>query len=140
MKQIFMMVMLLFLTGCTSIETVDTSAHIKTSEVVEALKNHQIDATLAEYKGIGIFISKLNGEKPDVYEFNQNWLVIYEFDTPEEREKGGTEFANKMLSTDAPSYKSFVRRNIFLIYVHGEDAQVSLETQIQEALDSLIEG
>ncbi len=53
------------------------------------------------------------------------------------------EFATKTASMNLISYKSFIKRNILIFYVHGEDLnsnQVPFEKEIQEALDSLIEG
>lgn len=140
MKKVFVICMLLFLTGCAPLDTVESSAHITDTDVVEALQNHHIDATLGKFEGNAIFTSKLNGQKPVVYEFNQKWLVIYEFDTPEDREKGEKEFVNNTASMDFISYKSYVKRNILLYYVHGEEDQVPFESEIQQALDSLIEG
>lgn len=134
--------MLLFLTGCVHTE-VNDSSHISKIEVVEALQNHNVELTERTFLEDDIFTSNLNGVKPKVYEINNKWMVIYEFDTPEKREKGEKEFANKTASMNLVSYKTFTKRNIMIFYVHGEDLnsnQIPFEKEVQEALDSLIEG
>ena len=107
------------------------------------MQNHTIELTEGTSVKGTVFTSKLKGVKPQVYELNEKLFVIYEFDTPEEREKGEKEFATKTASMNVVSYKSFIKRNILIFYVHGEDLnsnQVPFEKEIQEALDSLIEG
>jgi len=142
LKQAIIICLLLFLTGCVQTEVYDSS-HISEAEVVEALQNYNIDLTEGTFVEEEIFVSKLNGVKPGEYELNEKLIVIYEFDTSEEREKGEKEFATKTASMNLVSYKSFIKRNILIFYVHGEDLnsnQVPFEKEIQEALDSLIEG
>ena len=134
--------MLLFLTGCVETKVYDSS-HISKAEVVEVLQNHNIELTEGTSVKGAIFTSKLKGVKPEEYELNEKLFVIYEFDTPEEREKSEKEFATKTTSMNVVSYKSFIKRNILIFYVHGEDLnsnQVPFENEIQEALDGLIEG
>src|SRR5690606_32784855 len=131
--------MLLFLTGCVQAE-VNDSSHISEVEIVEALQNHNVELTDGTFLKNDIFTSKLNGVKPKVYEINKKWMIIYEFDTQEKREK---EFADKTASMNLVSYKTFTKRNILIFYVHGEDLnsnQIPFEKEIQAALDSLIEG
>lgn len=142
MKQVISFCLLLFLTGCVQAE-VDTSAHISEGELVEALQNHHIELIEGSSVNENIFVTKLNGVKPGEYELNEKLIVIYEFDTPKEREKGEKEFATKTASMNLVSYKSYIKRNILIFYVHGEDLnsnQIPFEKEIQEALDSLIEG
>ncbi|MGE7945090.1 hypothetical protein ACQKNB_23870 [Lysinibacillus xylanilyticus] len=142
MRQVIIFSMLLFLTGCVQTE-VNDSSNITEVEVVETLQDHNIELTEGTFVEEDIFTSKLNGVKPEVYELNKKWIVIYEFDTAEEREKGEKEFATKTANINLVSYTSFIKRNILIFYVHGEDLnsnQVPFEKEIQEALDSLIEG
>ncbi|MER2030636.1 MAG: hypothetical protein ABS903_15825 [Solibacillus sp.] len=142
MRQVLIICMLLFSTGCAS-AGVNDSSHISEVEIVEALKKHNIELTEGKFLEDAIFTSKLNGVKPMVYEINKKWMIIYEFDTPEEREKGEKEFADKTASMNLVSYKTFTKRNILIFYVHGEalnSNQIPFEKEIQEALNSLIEG
>lgn len=142
MKQVIIFCMLLFLTGCSETKVYDSS-HISKAEVVEVLQNYTIDLTEGKFVEETIFVSKLNDVKPEEYELDEKLFVIYEFDTPEEREKGEKEFATKTASMNLVSYKSFIKRNLLIFYVHGENLhsnQVPFEKEIQEALDSLIEG
>lgn len=142
MKQAIILCMLLFLTGCGQTGA-DSSSHISDREVVVALKNHNIELTEGTSVKGTIITSKLKGVKPQVYELNEKLFVIYEFDTPEELEKGEKEFANKTASMNLVSYKTFTKRNILIFYVHGENLnsnQIPFEKEIQEALKSLIEG
>lgn len=142
MKQVISFCLLLFLIGCVQ-EGFNDSSHISKAEVVEALQNNNIELTEGTFVEEDIFVSKLNGVKPGVYDLNEKLIVIYEFDTPEERENGEKEFANKTASMNLVSYKSFIKRNILIFYVHGEDLnsnQIPFKKEIQEALDSLIEG
>ena len=137
LKQAIILCMLLFLTGCVQAE-VNDSSHISTVEVVDALHNHNvlIEGTFLEDD---IFTSKLNDVEPKVYEINKKWMIIYEYDTPEKREKGEKEFADKTATMSFIPYNIFTKRNILIFYIHGED-QIPFEKEIQEALDSLIEG
>lgn len=139
-KQAIILCMLLFLTGCVQ---VNDSSHISEIEIVEALQNHKVELTEGTFLEDDIFASKLNGVKPMVYEINKKRMIIYEFDTPEKREKGEKEFADKTASMNLVSYKIFIKRNILIFYVHGEylnSNQIPFEKEIQEALDSFIEG
>jgi len=141
LKQVIIIFMLLFLTGCVQTEVYDSS-HISESAIVEALQNHNVELTEGTLED-SIFTSKLNDVKPEVYEIHKKWIVIYEFETSEEREKGEKEFADKTASINLVSYKKFSKRNILIFYVHGEDLnsnQIPFEKEIQEAMDSLIEG
>lgn len=140
LKQAIILGLLLFLTGCVQ---VNDSSHISKVEVVDALQNHNVELTERAFLKNDIFTSKLNGVKPMVYEINKKWMIIYEFDTPEKREKGEKEFVDKTASMNLVSYKTFTKRNILIFYVHGEDLnsnQIPFEKEIQEALESLIEG
>lgn len=118
LKQAIILCMLLFLTGCVQ---VNDSSHISEIEIVEALRNHKVELTEGTFLEDDIFTSKLNGVKPVVYEINKKWMIIYEFDTPEKREKGEKKFADKTASMNLVSYKTFIKRNILIFYVHGED-------------------
>lgn len=141
-KQVIIICILLFLTGCVQTIIIDSS-HISEREVVVALQNQNIELTEGGSVKGTIFTSKLKGVKPQVYELNEKLFLIYEFDTPEELDKGEKEFANKTASMNLVSYKTFTKRNILIFYVHGEDLnsnQIPFEKEIQEALDSLIEG
>ena len=142
MKKAIILCMLLFLTGCVQTE-VNNSSYISEVELVEALQNRNIELTEGTSLEDDIFTSKLNGVKPEIYELNKKWIVIYEFDTPEEREKGEKEFANKTATMNLVSYETFIKRNILIFYIHGENLnskQIPFEKKIQEALDSLVEG
>ena len=142
LKQAIILCMLLFLTGCVQAE-VNNSSHISEVDIVEALQKHKVELTEGTFLEDAIFTSKLNGVKPKVYEIIKKWMIIYEFDTPEKREKGEKEFADKTASMNLVSYKTLTKRNILIFYVHGEDLnsnQIPFEKEIQEALDSLIEG
>ncbi|MFL0582115.1 hypothetical protein ACH0B6_06040 [Solibacillus silvestris] len=142
MKQAIILCMLLFLTGCVQTE-VNKSSYISEVELVEALQNRNIELTEGTFLEDDIFTSKLNGVKPEIYELNRKWIVIYEFDTAEEREKGEKEFANKTATMNLVSYETFIKRNILIFYIHGENLnskQIPFEKEIQEALDSLVEG
>ena len=142
MKQSVIICMLLFLTGCVQTELNDSS-HISEEELVVALRNHNIDIKEGTFLEEDIFVSKLNGVKPKGYELNEKLIVIYEYDTPEEREKGEKEFATKTTYMNLVSFKTFIKRNILIFYVHGEDlnlSQVPFEKEIQSALDSPMEG
>ncbi|MEK4425627.1 hypothetical protein [Solibacillus sp. FSL K6-1523] len=81
--------------------------------------------------------------KPEVYELNKKWTVIYEFGTQEDREKGEKEFATKTANFNLVSYTSFIKRNLLIFYVYEEDLnsnQIPFYTEKQAVLDSLFEG
>lgn len=119
------------------------SSHISEAKVVETFHENNVKLAEAKSQYEDIFASKINGVKPGLYELNKKYIYIYEFDTPDNRESGKKAFVEKTASMNLVSYSSFEKRNILIFYVHGEDVNsdsVPFENEIQEALDSLIEG
>ncbi len=87
--------------------------------------------------------SKLKNVKPGTYELSEKLFFIYEFATKNDRKKGAKEFAEKTATMDLVSFSMFEKRNILIFYVHEQDLNsnsVPFETEIQGALDSIIEG
>ena len=128
------------MTGCAQ---VNDSSHISEAQVVETFHENNVKLTEAKSQQEDIFASKINGVKPGIYELNKKYMYIYEFDTSANRESGKKAFIEKTASMNLVSYSSFEKRNILIFYVHGENLNsdsVPFEKEIQEALDSLIEG
>lgn len=128
-----------FLAACQS---VTSSAYIE-AEVVEAFQRNKMNLIEIHTPEEDIFGSKLKGVKPGAYQLKEKLVFIYEFDTAAEREDGKSVFVEKTASMNLVSYSLFEKQNILIFYIHGGNLNsdnLLFEKEIQEALDSLVEG
>lgn len=142
MKKIFILCLLLFLVSCQSTQ-VNDSSHITEKEVVIALQEKGVKLVGAEFSRENIFGSRLKRVKPGTYELSGKPFSVYEFASDNDRKKGAKEFAEKTASMNLVSFSRFEKRNILIFYVHEQDINsdiILFETEIQGALDSIIEG
>ena len=139
---ILLFFILTLMTACSTDQnlSVNDSAHIKEEEVVNALKEKGVELIKTNSTQNSIFSTKLKGVKPGSYTLNEKPFFIYEFKTEEAREKGIKAFQEKTATMDLVSSSMFVKRNILIFYVHEQDGNIPFEKEIQEGLDSLIEG
>lgn len=140
LKKISSLCLVLFLAAC---QTVTNRAYIVEAEVVEAFQRNKMNLVEIHIQEEDIFGSKLKGVKPGTYQLDEKLIFIYEFKTADDREDGKRVFVEKTASMNLVSYSQFEKRNILIFYVHGENLNsdnILFETEIQEALDSLIEG
>lgn len=135
------LLLVLMLAGCAP-TAVHDSSHIKEADVVMAMDRHGV--VLDEGTDAGIFASRLEGVKPKVYEVDGRAVVIYEFDSVEQRVASEKAFTDLTASMNLVSYSVMVNRNVLVFYVHGEDLGISEEVpfaeEIRDALESLVEG
>ncbi|QCJ45432.1 hypothetical protein FAY30_26155 (plasmid) [Bacillus sp. S3] len=142
MRKIFILCLLLFLVSCQSVQ-VNDSSHITEEEVVRALQEKGVKLVEAEFPRENIFGSKLKSVKPGTYELSGKPFSVYEFASENDRKNGAKEFAEKTAVMNLVSFSRFEKRNILIFYVHEQDLNsdsVLFETEIQGALDSIIEG
>ncbi|MBM7663626.1 hypothetical protein JOC25_000082 [Solibacillus kalamii] len=143
LKKIKSLCLVFFLAACQS---ATSSAYIVEAEVVEAFQRNKmnlVEIHTPEEEEEDIFGSKLKGVKPGAYQLKEKLVFIYEFDTAADRENGKRVFVEKTASMNLVSYSQFEKQNILIFYLHGGNLNpdnVLFEKEIQEALDSLVEG
>lgn len=141
LKKIGSLCLVFFLAACQS---VTSSAYIAEAEVVEAFQRNKMNLVeIHTPEEEDIFGSKLKGVKPGAYQLKEKLVFIYEFDTAADREDGKRVFVEKTASMNLVSYSQFEKQNILIFYVHGGNLNsdnVLFEKEIQQALDSLVEG
>lgn len=142
MKKIVMVVLFLLLAGCVQTNVYDSS-YISEEDVIAALQHVQIPVTPTSKRGGELFTSTLNAVKPSVYDMDKQTLIIYVFENTEQRADGEWEFTEQTASMNVVSYKAFTKRNVWLLYVHGEELNapsIPYVEDIESALESLVEG
>lgn len=140
LKKIGSLCLVFFLAACQS---VTSRAYIVEAEVVEAFQRNKMNLVEIHTPEEDIFGSKLKGVKPGAYQLKEKLVFIYEFDTAADREDGKRVFVEKTASMNLVSYSQFEKQNILIFYVHGGNLNsdnVLFEKEIQQALDSLVEG
>ncbi|MEK4531650.1 hypothetical protein MKY07_08790 [Solibacillus sp. FSL W7-1472] len=141
LKKIGSLCLVFFLAACQS---VTSRAYIVEAEVVEAFQRNKMNLVeIHTPEEEDIFGSKLKGVKPGAYQLKEKLVFIYEFDTAADREDGKRVFVEKTASMNLVSYSQFEKQNILIFYVHGGNLNsdnVLFEKEIQQALDSLVEG
>jgi hypothetical protein len=115
---------------------------LRKKEVVKVLEDKGVRLVEAEASA-SIFGSKLKNVNPGSYTLDEKSFFIYEFKNENDLEKGLREFEEKTATMDLVSSSMFRKRNILIFYVHGQDVSSMtspFEKEIQEGLDSLVEG
>lgn len=142
MNRILCLCFLFVLVACQP-DQVNDSSHIKEEDVLKVLKEKGVELKETAFSQNNTFGSELNNVKPSSYSISGKAIYIYEFKTEEACEKGVKEFNKKTESMDLVSYSTFVKRNALIFYVHEQELNsdiIPLEKEIQEGLNSLIEG
>lgn len=127
-------VFLFVLVGCQTDES-----HLTEKEVVKALQENGIELIKTKNPK-SIYSSKLAHVKPATYELNGKSLVIYQFDTEIDRDKGKAEFVKKTESMNLTSASSFEINNLLIYYVHDQELHsdnVPFEKEIQEIINEI---
>lgn len=81
-----------------------------------------------------VFGMKLYGVKPSSLELEGKLLIIYIFNSTEEREKGLEDFRIKTASVNVVSYKTYEVKNVLLFYVYELNLNEEVDEKIKEAL------
>jgi hypothetical protein len=132
----------MLLASCQSVQ-INDSSHIMEKDVVKVLQEKGVSLVEAESSTASIFGSKLKNVNPGSYTLDEKPFFIFEFENEKDLEKGLREFEEKTATMDLVSSSIFRKRNILIFFVHGQDVSsmtISFEKEIQEGLDSLMEG
>jgi hypothetical protein len=132
----------MLLASCQSVQ-INDSSHIMEIDVVKVLEEKGVRLVEAEFSTASIFGSKLKNVHPGSYTLDEKPFFIFEFENEKDLEKGLREFEEKTATMDLVSSSMFRKRNILIFFVHGQDVSsmtIPFEKEIQEGLDSLMEG
>jgi hypothetical protein len=141
-KNIIILCLLTLLASCQSVQ-INDSSHITEKDVVMALKDKGVILEESEFSTASIFGSKLKNVRPGSYTLDEKSFFIFEFKNEKDLEKGLREFEEKTATMNLVSSSMFRKRNLLIFYVHTQDVSsktIPFEKEIQEGLDSLIEG
>ncbi|MET3697608.1 hypothetical protein SAMN05877753_106206 [Bacillus oleivorans] len=132
MKKVFILILLLL----TSCQTIDPNA-IKLNDVLSSFEEQQITLKEIKISGRDLFGMKLNGVRPYSYELNDKLLLIYIYNSNNERKKGLQEFRNKTADTNVASFKLYEVENVLIFYVYERDLNVHIEEKMKKVLPKL---
>jgi hypothetical protein len=119
--------MFLLLAAC---QTKDSNA-ITLEEVLTSFEEKQLSLKEIIVSGKNIFGMKLNGVRPSSYELNGKKLLVYIYDSNNEREIGLEDFREKTANADVVSYKVYEVINVLLFYVYEKDLNSEIDDKIQ---------
>ncbi|GLX66143.1 hypothetical protein [Paenibacillus glycanilyticus] len=100
-------------------------------EIISALEKQGLTVTKRE----GETLELIRGIKPQVYAVNGEELVIYQFASEEEQQKGWAEFQME----DGMRYKNYNMDSFLLLFMYGKDLNTKIPAKIQDAVKELLE-
>jgi hypothetical protein len=128
--------MFFLLTAC---QTKDPNA-ITLDEVLPSFEEQQLSLKERKVSGKNIFGMKLNGVRPSSYDLDWKKLLVYIYDSSNEREKGLEDFREKTATANMVSYKVYEVNNVLLFYVYEEEYLNSeIDAKIQNIVSELYE-
>lgn len=133
---LFLLSLLLLLTSC---QPADPNL-ISVDDILSSFENQQIPVKAnKEARKDSIFGMKLNGVKPAQYELDGKMLVIYIYNSSENREEGLLDFYDKTATIDTVSYNVYEVENVLIFYVYEHDMglEVKYDDAIKDALNEL---
>ena len=80
---------------------------------------------------------KLNGIRPSTYELDGKKILVYIYDSSDEREKGLEDWREKTASMDTVSFKIYEVNNVLLFYVYEEEI---LNSEIDSKIQNVVNG
>jgi hypothetical protein len=123
----------------TACQTKDPNA-ITLDEVLNSFKDQQLTLIERKISGKNIFGMKLIGVRPSSYELNGKKLLVYIYDSNNEREKGLEDFREKTATANVVSYKVYEVSNVLLFYVYEEeDLNSEIDAKLQNMVSELNE-
>lgn len=133
-KAAFTFILLVFfLTAC---QANDPNA-ITLEEVLASFEEQHLSLEKSKVKKDHIFGMKLNGNRPSAYELDGKKLLVYIYNSSDEREKGLEDWREKTASMDTVSYKVYEVNNVLLFYVYVDDLNGEIDSKIQNAVNGL---
>ncbi|MER2169587.1 MAG: hypothetical protein ABS938_03025 [Psychrobacillus psychrodurans] len=133
MRRVFIiLIFVLVLTAC-QVQT----ANITLDDVIVSLENQHITVEETRTSNDNIFDKKLNGIKPNYYTLQDKSLLIYIFDSEEDRKKGLKDFQKQTESMNIVSHGIYEVKNVLIFYVYEKDSDDSIEEGIQQTINNL---
>ena len=133
MRRVFIiLIFVLVLTAC-QVQT----ANITLDDVIVSLENQHITVEETRTSNDNIFNKKLNGIKPNYYTLQDKSLLIYIFDSEEDRKKGLKDFQKQTESMNIVSHGIYEVKNVLIFYVYEMDLDDSIEEGIQQTINNL---
>ena len=134
-KLAFTFILLVFL--LTSCQANDPNA-ITLEEVLSSFEEQQLSLKKSKVnKKDHIFGMKLNGIRPSAYELDGKMLLVYIYNSSDEREKGLEDWREKTASMDTVSFKIYEVNNVLLFYVYEEEI---LNSEIDSKIQNVVNG
>lgn len=131
----------MLLTGCgQGKDTAKVVARELSAEEISAVFAKQgLEMHSVEGRPENIFQRELNGKKPMVFLLDEKELIIYQFATAEEREKGWADFENKTATADLVTHRVYQEQSLLIFYLHddGTVAQ-TLYRQVEKVIPALL--
>jgi hypothetical protein len=124
------------LTACQSKD----SKAITLEDVLTSFEEQQLSLKESKVSVNNIFGMKLNGVRPSSYELDGKTLLVYTYDSNNEREKGLEDFRKKTATANVVSYKVAEVVNVLLFYVYEKDLNSEIDYKIQNIVSKLNEG
>ncbi|MER2007113.1 MAG: hypothetical protein ABS939_06635 [Psychrobacillus sp.] len=126
------LIFVLVLTACQV-----QAANITLNDVIVSLENQHLDVEETSKSKDKIFNNKLNGIKPNNYTLQDKSLLIYIFDSEENRKKGLKDFQKQTESMNTVSHGVYEVKNVLIFYVYEKDLDNSIEEGIQQTINNL---
>jgi hypothetical protein len=122
-----------FLTAC---QANDPNA-IRLEEVLSSFEEQQLSLKKSKVNRNHIFGMKLNGIRPSANEIDGKRILVYIYDSSDEREQGLEDWREKTASMDTVSFKIYEVNNVLLFYVYEEEI---LNSEIDSKIQSVVNG
>lgn len=84
-----------------------------------------------------IFGMKLNRVRPSSYELDGKMLLVYIYNSDNEREKGWEDCHEKTASMNTVSFKVYEVNNVLIFYVYEKDLNSEIDSKIQNVVNEL---
>lgn len=127
------MLLVFFLTAC---QVNDPNA-ITLEEVLTSFEEQQLSLKNSKVMRNHIFGMKLNGIRPSAYELDGKELLVYIYDSSDEREKGLEDWREKTASMDTVGYKVYEVNNVLLFYAYEDELNSEIDSKIQNMVNGL---
>jgi hypothetical protein len=133
-KLAFTFILLIFL--LTACQVNDPNA-ITLEEVLSSFEEQQLSLKKSKVNKNHIFGMKLNGIRPSAYKLDGKKILVYIYDSSDEREQGLEDWREKTASMDTVSFKIYEVNNVLLFYVYEEEI---LNSEIDSKIQSVVNG
>ncbi|WP_406686577.1 hypothetical protein [Rossellomorea vietnamensis] len=137
-KLLFLILVISIMGACSQQETEENPTEGKnfTLEEVETVITEQgieLDKE-TDLPSENVFIQKLNGITPEVYNVKGHTLSLYVFPSTRDREKGLQRFEEKTARAEVVEHKAYELNNILMFYISDDE---NIQNRLFEALEEL---